>query len=267
MLSENFAYPSVMRYFEEISAIPRASYKEERIADYLVAFAEKRGLSYYRDEVHNVLIECPATPDRVDHAPVLLQGHTDMVCEKNEGIAHDFDRDPLELYEENGWIRARGTTLGADNGIAVAMMLALLDGAAESHPALQCLFTSSEEVGMDGAMAFDYGRIRARRMINMDSADESCIIAGCAGGLRSQITRPLTRTTREGTVLRLRIRGLFGGHSGEDIHRGLANANRLVGRILAMLTAQMPVCIADIHSVISNVIKNTVLYGKIFNPC
>ena len=137
MLSENFAYPSLMRFFEEISAIPRASYKEEKIADYLVDFAHARGLEVYRDSVHNVLINFPATPDCVDREPILLQGHTDMVCEKNAGVEHDFDRDPLRLYEENGWIRAKDTTLGADNGVAVAVMLAILDGAAESHPALQ----------------------------------------------------------------------------------------------------------------------------------
>ena len=178
MLSENFAYPQLMRYFQEISAIPRATYKEEKIADYLVAFAKERGLEVHRDAVHNVLINLPATPDCVDCEPILLQGHTDMVCEKNAGVEHDFDCDPLELYEKDGWIRARDTTLGADNGVAVAVMLAILDGAAESHPALQCLFTVSEEVGMDGVKALDFDWIYARKMINMDSTDEWRIIAG-----------------------------------------------------------------------------------------
>ncbi len=232
MLSENFAYPKLMRFFEEISEIPRASYQEKAIADYLVAFAKQRDLAWYRDSVNNVLIELPATPDCMDREPILLQGHTDMVCEKNAGVEHDFDKDPLKLYEADGWIRAEGTTLGADNGVAVAVMLALLDGAAESHPSLQCLFTASEEVGLDGAKAFDYGRIVARKMINMDSADESCMIAGCAGGLRSQISLPITREACSLPQLRLRIGGLFGGHSGEDIHKGRANANKVLGRIL-----------------------------------
>lgn len=232
MLSENFAYPQLMRYFEEISAIPRATYKEEKIADYLVAFAKDRNLEFYRDEVHNVLINLPATPDCVDCEPILLQGHTDMVCEKNAGVEHDFDSDPLQLYEKDGWIRAKDTTLGADNGVSVAVMLAILDGEAASHPALQCLFTVSEEVGMDGVKAFDFDRVYARKMINMDSTDEWRIIAGCAGGLRSQISVPVTRQADELPQLRLRIGGLCGGHSGEDIHKGRANANKVLGYIL-----------------------------------
>lgn len=232
MLSENFAYPKLMRYFEEISAIPRATYKEQKIADYLVSFAEARGLEVRRDSVHNVLINLPATPDCVDLEPILLQGHTDMVCEKNAGVEHDFDRDPLKLYEKDGWIRAKDTTLGADNGVAVAVMLAILDGAAESHPALQCLFTVSEEVGMDGVKALDFDWIYARKMINMDSADERCVIAGCAGGLRSQINIPVTREKTDLPCLRLRVGGLCGGHSGEDIAKGRTNALKVLGYTL-----------------------------------
>lgn len=240
MLCENFAYPELMRFFEEISAIPRPSYHEERIADYLVEFARARGLEYYRDDLNNVLIDLPATCGREDTESLLLQGHTDMVCEKNGGVEHDFLKDPLELYEKDGWIRARGTTLGADNGVAVAVMLAILDGACESHGAIQCLFTASEEVGLDGASGFDYSRIRARRMLNMDSADESLIIAGCAGGLRSTVTLPVTREDASGQTLRIRISGLAGGHSGEDIHRGRANANKLMGRVLDRIFAALP---------------------------
>lgn len=236
MVCKDFAYPKLMGFFEELSAIPRASYHEEKIADYLVAFAQARGLSYYRDSIENVLIDLPATAGREGEAAILLQGHVDMVCEKNEGVVHDFEKDPLDLYVENGWLRARGTTLGADNGVAVAVMLALLDGAAESHPALQCLFTVSEEVGLDGAKAFDYTRVSARKMINMDSADESCIIVGCAGGLRSLLTLPIVMKKTYAPAYTLKISGLAGGHSGEDIHRGRANANKLMGRLLAALS-------------------------------
>ena len=167
MLVENFAYPKLLKYFEEISTIPRPSYHEERIADYLVRFAEERGLECYRDELNNVLINAPATVGREGCAPILLQGHTDMVCEKNEGVDHDFFNDPLKLYVKDGWIRAEGTTLGADNGVAVAAMLAILDGECEGHGPIQCLFTASEEVGLDGVKGFDYSRIFARKMINM----------------------------------------------------------------------------------------------------
>ena len=221
-----------MRFFEEISAIPRPSYHEDKISAYLVNFAKERGLECYSDEVGNVLINLPATPDKAELPAVLLQGHTDMVCEKNAGVVHDFMNDPLELYVEDGWLRAKGTTLGADNGVAVAAMLALLDGASESHRALQCLFTVSEEVGLDGAKAFDYSRIYARKMINMDSADEKLIIAGCAGGLRSSLVIPVEREASEKAAVTLYVKGLFGGHSGEDINRGRANANKLIGRAL-----------------------------------
>ncbi len=233
MICENFAYPILMKYFEEISAIPRPSYHEERIADYLESFAAKRGLVCYRDAVGNVLINAPATEGHEKKAPVLLQGHTDMVCEKNAGVDHDFMKDPLEIYEENGMLRARGTTLGADNGVAVAVMLAILDGGIPHHPPLQCLFTVSEEVGMDGAKAFDYSRIFARRMLNLDAADESTIIVGCTGGIRSSLHVPLQRENSDTPRLTVSVLGLAGGHSGEDIHKGRANANRLLGQILA----------------------------------
>ena len=233
MLCENFKHPKLLSFFEEISAIPRASYHEEKISEYLVSFAEARGLEYYCDSLGNVLINMSASADRKDADPLLLQGHTDMVCEKNSGVQHDFSKDPLKLYvDSEGWLRAEGTTLGADNGVAVAVMLCLLDSPEKSHRALQCLFTVSEEVGLDGAKAFDYSRIYARKMVNMDSADESLIIAGCAGGLRSSLKLPVDRKDTEGDRYKITVSGLFGGHSGEDINRGRANANKLMGRIL-----------------------------------
>lgn len=233
MLSNDFAYPQLMKFFCEISDIPRASYKEDKIADYLCEFARTRGLEYYRDATNNVLINAPATKGREDCPALLLQGHTDMVCEKNEGVEHDFDTEGLELYEEDGWIRARGTTLGADNGVAVAVMLCVLDGGVDSHGPLQCLFTASEEVGLDGVKSLDYSKIYARRMINMDSADESVLIAGCAGGLRSSITLGVTEQKITAPyVVSLKLKGLFGGHSGEDVDKGRANANKLMGRVL-----------------------------------
>ena len=238
------AYPKLLRYFEEISAIPRASGHEEGIAEYLVAFAQEKGLSYVRDEWNNVLISAPATKGREGISPVLLQGHSDMVCEKNEGVAHDFSKDPLSLYEEDGWIRARGTTLGADNGVAVAVMLAILDG--EAHPPLECLFTTSEEVGLDGAIAFDYRRISARRMINMDGADDTGIIVGSSGGARSDLTLLGKRTNAPKPCVRLALKGLMGGHSGEDIHRGRANANCLLGQLLAAIAKEQKLLIASI---------------------
>ena len=232
-LIQNRKPASIFRFFEEICAIPHPSYHEEKIADYLCAFAAERGLEYYRDSLHNVLIKKPATPDRADAAPILFQGHTDMVCVKTADSAIDFMKDGLSLYLDGDFLRAKGTTLGADDGIAVATMLALLDGELSSHPALECLFTSAEEVGLDGAEGFDYSKITARKMINMDSEDLGIITAGCAGGLRSTLTKKCESIPFAGECLTVSLQGLFGGHSGVDICSGRANANKLMGRLLA----------------------------------
>ena len=232
-LIQNRKPASIFRFFEEICAIPHPSYHEEKIADYLCAFAAERGLECYRDSLHNVLIKKPATPDRVNDAPLMFQGHTDMVCVKTADCTIDFMKDGLELYLDGDFLRAKGTTLGADDGIAVAIMLALLEGELSSHPALECLFTSSEEVGLDGAEGFDYSKISARKMINMDSEDLGVITAGCAGGLRSTLTKTCSPVPFAGECLTVTVNGLFGGHSGVDIASGRANANKLMGRLLS----------------------------------
>ena len=232
-LIQNRKPASIFRFFEEICAIPHPSYHEEKIADYLCSFAAERGLECYRDSLHNVLIKKPATPDRANDAPLMFQGHTDMVCVKTADCTIDFMKDGLELYIDGDFLRAKGTTLGADDGIAVAIMLALLDGELASHPALECLFTSSEEVGLDGAEGFDYSKISARKMINMDSEDLGVITAGCAGGLRSTLTKACSAVPFAGECLTVTVNGLFGGHSGVDIASGRANANKLMGRLLS----------------------------------
>ncbi len=234
---KKFPYPTLMRFFEELSAIPRGSGHEEGVVAYLARFAKERNLYCYTDSLKNVLIRMPASAGYEHKEPILLQGHTDMVCEKNEGVKHDFLNDPLELYEENGWLRARGTTLGADDGVAVAAMLAILDGEAEAHPELECLFTSCEEAGMEGAVGFDYSLIRSRMMINLDGCDDQMILAGCAGGLRSSINLPVEEENCDAPSISIRLGGLAGGHSGEDIHRGRANAVKLMGKILMELLA------------------------------
>ena len=232
-LIQNRKPASAFRFFEDICAIPHPSYHEEKIADYLCAFAAERGLACYRDHLHNVLIKKPATPDMADRAPLLFQGHTDMVCVNTPDCKIDFMKDGLELYLEGDFLRAKGTTLGADDGIAVAIMLALLDGELSSHPALECLFTSAEEVGLDGAEGFDYSHVSARTMINMDSEDLGVVTAGCAGGLRSTLTKKCETVSTQGECLKITLQGLFGGHSGVDICAGRANANKLMGRLLA----------------------------------
>ena len=193
--------PAMFHYFEEISKIPRGSGNEKGIADYLCAFADERGLACYRDAENNVLIKKKATEGREAEKPVLLQGHTDMVCEKLPEVEHDFLRDPIALCVEDGWLTAKGTTLGADDGAAVAAMLAILDGALVSHPAVECLFTTSEETGMNGTIAFDFSRVSARKMLNLDSASEAEVVCGCAGGVRSEITLCGDKAERSGDAL------------------------------------------------------------------
>lgn len=234
-------------YFEEISLIPRGSDNEGAIATYIAEFAEARGLEYYKDEANNVLVRMTGSEGRENEDYVLLQGHTDMVCEKDESVTHDFFTDAIQLYVDNGYLKARGTTLGADNGIAVAFMLAILDGEIKSHPPVECLFTAGEEIGMIGAGKFDYSLLKSRRMINMDSESEGKVIASCAGGVRSEITIPLTLKKADGEGLKVTVGGLFGGHSGEDINKGRANANRLMGRLLTEISLKTDLSIAKVY--------------------
>ena len=230
----------LFQIFEEISAIPRGSGNEKGIADYIENFAKSRGLFCVRDEADNVFARIEATNGRENEGAILLQGHTDMVCEKNSDTEHDFEKDPLKLYiDEKGWLRAKGTTLGADNGVAVALMLYILDGGLESHPAVECLFTTSEEVGLDGAKAFDYSVVKATGMINLDSEAEGIVTVSCAGGIRSDLMMNPLRVALCGAAVEIKLSGLAGGHSGAEINCGRANANKLMGRILAVLLGKV----------------------------
>ncbi len=223
-------------FFEEITKIPRGSGNEEAIAKWIEKFAIERGLFCVRDDVNNVFIRTEATKGYENEPAVLLQGHTDMVCEKNSDVDFDFEHDAINIYvDEHGFLRAKGTTLGADNGVAVAMMLALLDGECEEHPAVECLFTTEEETGLDGAKAFDYSVVKARRMINLDSEDDGEVVVGCAGGNFHKVTLPLSLCTFSGTAVKISIGGLMGGHSGANINSGRANANKLLGRALLQI--------------------------------
>ena len=235
MLAANFKYRGLIEYFEKISAIPRPSFHEEKIADYICDFAKDRGLFFIRDSYNNVFVRLPASKGREGEEAILLQGHTDMVCEKNADVEHDFFTQGIELFESDGYIRAKGTTLGADNGVAVAVMLYILDGAEgniKSHPTIECLFTATEEKGLVGAAGFDYSAVTATKMLNMDSADDSEIIVGCAGGERSELEFSLNIEKTFLPSAKICVKGLYGGHSGEDINRGRANANKIMGRVL-----------------------------------
>ena len=209
----------LFHFFEEISAIPRGSGNEKGISDYLVAFAKERGLWVHQDEAWNVIIKKAGSPGAEDREPVMLQGHLDMVCEKLAGVEHDFTKDGLKLVVKDGVLTANGTTLGADNGVAVALMLMVLDDEELIHPPVECVFTTEEEVGLNGAVALDKSLIKARTMINMDSEEEGIGTVSCAGGLRIECTRPVKREAAEGTLIQLGITGLKGGHSGMDIDK------------------------------------------------
>ncbi len=236
----------LFHFFEDISAIPRGSGNEKGIADCLVKFAADRSLFCHRDSENNVFIRIPATNGRENEPAVMLQGHTDMVCEKNSDTVHDFEKEGIKLVLDGDLLRADGTTLGADNGVAVALMMAVLDGCMESHPTVECLFTSSEEVGLDGAKAFDYSLVTARKMINLDSEGEGIATVSCAGGMRSDLKMSVCSVNKSARALRLKLSGLAGGHSGAEINCGRANANKLMGRILNHLSSKLDFKLADI---------------------
>lgn len=236
-----------LEIFEELCAIPHGSGNEKGIADYIEAFSSRLGLECHRDGVGNVLVRKNASDGYENIPAVLLQGHMDIVCEKNADVEHDFEHDGLELFVENGLLGARGTSLGGDDGIAVAMMLALLE--TDKHPMLECLFTVEEETGLAGAKGFDCSAITATRMINLDSEEEGTVTAGCAGGVRTEITFNCRRvdllTKRE--AVEIRLSGLAGGHSGADINSGRANALVLIGRILQRALAEQNIWLCEIQ--------------------
>lgn len=223
----------VFRFFEEISAIPRGSGNERAISEYLMSFAKERGLECYSDSMYNVVIKKKASAGNEGKPAVMFQGHSDMVCEKNSNVEHDFETEGIKLIVENDTVHADGTTLGADNGIAVAYMLAILDDETLEHPAVECVITSQEEIGLNGAAALDGSLLQARMMINLDSEVEGIATVSCAGGSRYEWRKPIAWESAEGKpMLRLAVSGLLGGHSGADIHLERANANKMMGRIL-----------------------------------
>lgn len=231
----------VFRYFEKLSQIPRGSGNEKEVSDYLVSFAKEHNLEYVQDSAFNVVIKKKATPGYENSAAVVLQGHMDMVCEKNIGIEHDFAKDPLKLRIMDDMIYATGTTLGADNGIAVAMGLAILASDEYQHPAIELLVTTSEETGMDGALALDPKNIEGRTLINVDSEEEGTLLVSCAGGVTAKTIIPAAWEVIDANLIPyiIKIRGLKGGHSGMEIDKERGNANKLMGRTLMSILSEI----------------------------
>lgn len=235
---------AVFTWFEALSAIPRGSTRCRAVSDFCMEFARQRGLRCRQDEACNVVIWKDASEGYADHPAVILQGHLDMVCAKEPDCDLDLKTDGLRLAVDGDRIYARGTTLGGDNGIAIAMALALLDDDKAVHPPLEVLFTTDEEIGMDGATALDASDLQGRRLLNLDSEEEGVLTVSCAGGATCTIAMPFVTAPASGDLYRLEVSGLTGGHSGLEIHKGRANANVLLGSALRLLNRAASVRLA-----------------------
>ena len=244
----NLESSCVFHFFEQISKFPRSSGDEHKIAQYLVDFAKKRNLFYYIDELNNVIIKKYASAGYENSKPIAIQGHIDMVCEKNKDKVHDFFKDPIEIIYENDFIKANNTTLGADNGIAIAMMLTILDSNTISHPSIEAIFTTSEEVGMEGAIYLDMSILNSRILLNLDSEDEGVFTVGCAGGFRANLNIPINwdKVPINYETYTISLTGLLGGHSGTEINKERANANILLLRTLYILIEEFDLKICEI---------------------
>ncbi len=272
---------NVFEIFSQICKVPRPSKHEERISQWLQDFAASHGIECITDEAMNVIMRVPATPGYEDHEGIILQAHMDMVCEKNGDVVHDFMTDPIETYVDGEWLKAKGTTLGADNGIGISMALAAITDPELQHPAIECLFTVDEETGLTGAMKLQDGMLRHKRLINLDSEDDGQIFIGCAGGIdtlakmhyepvnekmvndqmvNDTVCQPKGRSVSEAVcqrsglsgeagliAIRLSVGGLLGGHSGDDINKGRANANQLIVWFLARIMPQTDLQLASIN--------------------
>lgn len=244
---KNINPEKVFAYFEEISAIPRGSGHNDRIKEYCENFAKERNLRYVSDNAGNVIIFKAASKDCKSAEPVIIQGHLDMVWEKDESCNIDFETDGLELCVDGDYVYAKGTTLGGDDGIAVAMCLAILDSDDICHPPLEVVFTADEEIGMLGAAALDFDALTAKRMINLDSEAEGTLWVSCAGGVRADIDLTVNYETNNNKAFAVAVNGLHGGHSGAEIHKGYANANKVMGRVLEILSQRVDFSIVTIN--------------------
>ena len=237
---------SVFGYFEEICSIPHGSRNTKQISDYLVNFAKSHDLRYIQDDADNVIIFGDATPGYEDHPAVILQGHMDMVCEQDADCTINMATDGLDVTHDGNMVFAKGTTLGADNGIAVAMALAILADKTIAHPPVEVLITSDEEIGLLGAAAVDMSEMKGRALINLDSEGEGVFTVSCAGGCTATIGLPVERHAVYGPCIRLVVDGLQSGHSGADIHRNRANANKVMGEFMSRIQKLMPLCLTSL---------------------
>ncbi|WP_072993336.1 aminoacyl-histidine dipeptidase [Clostridium cavendishii] len=246
---QNLQPHDVFKYFEELSQIPRGSGNEKQVSDYLVNFGKELGLEAIQDEALNVIIKKPGTKGYENSPTVIIQGHMDMVCEKNKDTEHDFEKDPLKLRIEGDYIYATGTTLGADNGIAVAYGMAVLASKDLAHPPIELLVTSDEEAGMGGAMALKKEHISGKILLNIDSEEEGFLQVSCAGGVRTNVALDIEWEDANDTLkaLDIRVRGLKGGHSGMEINKERGNSNKLMGRVLNAIADNVEFNLASLN--------------------
>lgn len=237
---------SVFGYFEKICSIPHGSGNTKAISDYLVSFAKEHDLRYIQDELNNVILFGEGTCGYEDHEPVIIQGHMDMVCEKDADCSIDMEKEGLDITHDTEYVFARGTTLGGDDGIALAYALALLADKSIPHPPLEVVITVDEETGMDGAAGIDLSELKGRTLLNIDSEEEGIFTVSCAGGAKATIHLPVQRRAVYGPCVRLTVEGLQGGHSGVEIHKNRANANKVMGEFLGRVQKLMPLCITKL---------------------
>ncbi len=237
---------SVFAYFEKLSSIPHGSGNTKAISDYLVSFAKEHNLRYIQDSLNNVILFGEGTCGYEDHAPVIIQGHMDMVCEKDADCPMDMETQGLDITHDGKYVFAKGTTLGGDDGIAIAYALALLADKSIPRPPLEVVITVDEETGMYGAAGIDLSMLRSRTMLNIDSEEEGIFTVSCAGGAKATVHLPIQRRAVYGPCVRLTVEGLQGGHSGVEIHKNRANANKIMGEFLGRIQKLMPLCITQL---------------------
>lgn len=248
----------VFAHFEKICSIPHGTYHCEAICDYLVSFAKQHGLRYIRDNANNLIVFKPASAGYEEHAPVILQGHMDMVCQKEEGVCIDMQTQPIDVTHDGQYVYAKGTTLGADDGESIAMILSILEDETAAHPPLEIVITADEEVGLVGANAIDLSMLKGRRMMNLDTHNDKVMNAGCAGGARVELKLPVEKESFSGPRLRISIEGLQGGHSGSLIGNNRANANKEMAELLLQIHALTPIRLESLcGGVAGNVIPST----------
>ncbi|MFA6569697.1 MAG: aminoacyl-histidine dipeptidase [Bacteroidota bacterium] len=239
---------TVWYYFEEITKYPHPSKKEEKLANYILGWAKEKNFENFVDKTGNIVIRKPATKGMENRKPIAFQGHIDMVCEKNSDVTFDFDNDPIQIYVDGDWIKAKGTTLGADNGIGVAMGMAVLDSTDIPHPDVELLCTVDEETGLTGAMQLEGGVLKAKILINLDSEEDAAFTIGCAGGINTSGTfeYKTAPVAPDSTAFELAVKGLRGGHSGIEIHDGRGNAIKILNRLLNNLNQMFNIQLSSI---------------------